>query len=266
MAPNRKTVTSLVETLSSGDLAGLQDTLQSQFKPLTDAKESVTTAAAAADTAAATAASSTTTTSTKSTHDVSPAVVSYWDWPAADDQLQEEAATTSMDLLFSASHMEANLTKEATKWTSKQQQQIAANEETNLSVEEPKHAQLGTSYWDFVADEDTKYATINRILADERARLLVSGAAIEAIETRAAAEAAASVRDPPPTERASDDYWGWESSRDTVWKPSDGIQALLQYEEAREFLRGGNIVSHLQQWKEPEPTPVLASSNEYWAW
>mmetsp|Transcript_126085 Transcript_126085/g.353068 ORF Transcript_126085/g.353068 Transcript_126085/m.353068 type:complete len:259 (-) Transcript_126085:43-819(-) len=250
MAPNRKNVASLVGTLSNGDLTGLQETIQQKYLPLTDPKEQLQQAANEPN-----AKPCSTTTSSKDTS----TTVSYWDWPA-DAEVKEVAATT--DDLFSASHIEANLKKEAAKWSATVEQ-----EETNLSMEEhePKR-QLGTSYWDWVAEEDTKYAMINRILADERARLLVSGAAIEAMETAAAAAHPNGAR--PSSDRASDEYWGWNSSAEKIsWDPSDGIQALLQYEEAREFLTADNIVKQLQQWNEPtKPTPLVESSNEYWMW
>jgi hypothetical protein len=127
MAPNRK---SLVDTLSSGDLAGLQDTLQSQYKPLTSAVADSKELQAAQTNESVEAI----------TAPKDSLSVSYWDWPA-DAEVQQDAANID---LFSASYIEANLKKEAARWNTSTE----TTEETNLSVdEEPKH-QLGTSYWD----------------------------------------------------------------------------------------------------------------------
>lgn len=207
MPPNRKNVQGLVQTLSSGDLEGLQDAIQPKYQPLTHPSEET-------------------------------------------------------------KHLAV----------------VATKDDEGTAATEASH----DSYWDWPADQDMKQATIRRILEDEKAREIVSGANIETIET-----IASSTKEGVSEQNAeNDDYWSWNSPQvashvvdpshpnNNYWdwdggennteakKKESQIQAILEYEAARERMSADHIVHNLQQESSAITSSggLQSSSDDYWGW
>lgn len=203
MPPNRKNVQGIVQTLSSGDLQGLQDAIQPKYQPLTHPSEE-------------------------------------------------------------RKHL------------------VVTKDDEGTSATEVSH----DSYWDWPADQDMKQATIRRILEDEKARQIVCGANIETIEIIAsstkqeaskpnadnddywsweAPKVAAHVVDPS---HPNNKYWDWDGGEDSSEskKKKSQIQAILDYEAARERMSADHIVQNLQQAAITSSGGAQSSSDSYWAW
>jgi hypothetical protein len=259
MAPNRKNIASLLETLSSNDLQSLQNTVQPKFLPLTHPKAEQQQPK-------------------PQTQQVES--VSYWDWSP---EVEQEPVD-----LFSAANIQSNLIQAANAITESESQQVADHDDywTDQSqvpaalVTQPQHVEC--FYWEWPAEQDSKKATIDRILAEERAYELVSGATTEATES--AAETPVS-RHVEPFKVANDTYWTWQSHQvaahtldashpsNNYWdwdvqaeQVQSPLQALLEYEAVREFLTAANIVRQLQESQPVEVSCALqASSDDYWS-
>jgi hypothetical protein len=259
MAPNRKNIASLLETLSSNDLQGLQNTIQPKFLPLTHPNEEQ---------------------QQRKPQTQQVEYVSYWDWSP---EVEQEPVD-----LFSAANIQSNLIQAANAITESESQQVADHDDywadrsqaPAALVTQPQHVEC--SYWKWPADQDSKKAAIDQILAEERAYQLVSAATTEATES--AAEAPMS-RHVEPSKAANDTYWAWQSQQvaahtldashpsNNYWhwdvqaeEVQTPLQALLEYESVREFLTAANIVHQLQQSQRVEaPCALQASSDDYWS-
>ena len=161
-------------------------------------------------------------------------------------------------------------------WAEEQQQ-----EETVLVKKQPQH--IETSYWEWPAEQDAKKATIARILEEERANQLVSGATTESTEQASLRTESTQVNG---VKQSNDGYWNWSSPQVAAhtmdethpnrnywnWKSDldkkeHPFQALLEYEAARQMLTADNIVRQLQS----QPQPVTSGScvecsDDYWTW
>ncbi len=259
MAPNRKSVASLGQSISSNDLQSLQNTVQPKFLPLTHPKEEQQQPKPEAQQVES---------------------ISYWDWSP---EVEQEPVD-----LFSAANIQSNLIQAANAITESESQQVADHDDywadrsqaPAALVTQPQHVEC--SYWKWPADQDSKKAAIDQILAEERAYQLVSAATTEATES--AAEAPMS-RHVEPSKVANDTYWTWKSQQvaahtmdashpsNNYWdwdaqaaQLQSPLQALLEYEAAREFLTAANIVRQLQQSQKFETACALqASSDDYWS-
>jgi hypothetical protein len=259
MAPNRKNISSLLETLSSNDLQSLQNTVQPKFLPLTHPKEEQQQPK-------------------PETQQVES--VSYWDW-------SPEVEQEPIDL-FSAASIQSNLIQAANAITESESQRVADHDDywadqslaPTVPVTQPQHIEC--SYWQWPAEQDSKKATIDRILAEERAYELVSGATTEATEIAAETPVSCHVE---PSKVANNSYWIWQSLQvaahtldashpsNKYWdwdaqaaQVQSPLQALLEYEAAREFLTAANIVRQLQESQPVEAHRALqASSDDYWS-
>jgi hypothetical protein len=157
-------------------------------------------------------------------------------------------------------------------------------EETRHLEKQPVESkQIESSYWDWPADRDSKKAAISGILADERARELVSGANIEKIESTASATKGPS--QVTAAKQANDAYWQWNSNKvashtadpshpnNNYWDwDSEGetksaqIKATLQYEAARKLLSADHMVQRLQTAVPASSNRQQSSSDDYWSW
>jgi hypothetical protein len=281
MAPNRKNVSGLVQALSSNDLESLQNAVQPKFLPLTDASESSNQPLA------------------KEIKPQQSSGASYWEWPA-DAEIEQQQQQD----LFSVSRIEANLIKDAatTAVQESSSQQVAdhdnywAEEQIKTSTtstaqeeQEPIRAQhVDASYWEWPATQkDVAKACIQRILADEQARERTSAAAIERVQVEAASATTASStrRQTEATKEYNDGYWQWESAKVAShvadashpnanywdWSSSEEqqkaspIEAILEYEAARELLTASNMIRQLQAAAPVSSSGTKASSDDYWA-
>jgi hypothetical protein len=257
MAPNRKSVASLGQSISSNDLQSLQNTVQPKFLPLTHPKEEQQQPKPEAQQVES---------------------ISYWDWSP---EVEQEPIG-----LFSASNIQSNLIQAANAITESESQQVADHDDywADLShfIASPATQRIECSYWQWPAEQDSKKATIDRILAEERAYELVSGASTEATEIAAETPVSCHVE---PSKVANDSYWIWQSQQvaahtldashpsNNYWdwdaqaaQVQSPLQALLEYEAAREFLTAANIVRQLQESQPVEAHRALqASSDDYWS-
>ena len=281
MAPNRKNVSTLLQSLSSSDLESLQaSVVQPKYLPLTHPSEQQEQ-------------QQQTTVPVVKAAPQQHASASYWDWPA-DDVVEEEKVA---DDLFSASHIESNLIQAAAEASSEDEEAtkniVAENDDYWAEASEqddeqevvhaPQHV-LNASYWEWpTADEDKKQTMIDRIVQDERARTLVSSS----LATMATTSPKPTVQVGPQKE-SNDQYWQWDSTKvaphvddashpnANYWdweseqpkKNGSSIQAILDYETARQLLTASSIVKQLQQ----QPSSVTSaatfttnpSSDGYW--
>jgi hypothetical protein len=258
MAPNRKNVASLLESLSSNDLQNLQSTIQPKFLPLTDAREAEQHQQPQQQQVKAVES------------------VSYWDWDA---NVVEEP----VDVLSTA-NIASNLIQAAATVVS-ESQPVAAHDDywadqsqPVVVVNKPQHVEC--SYWEWPAEQDSKKATIDRILAEERAFHLVSAAATE--ETERSASPVFLLRQVQSHKESNDQYWAWESNQvashtmdashpnanywDWEEKTEEHpFQALLEYEAVRQMLTAENIVRQMQ-WTKVQECATQNKSDDYWTW
>ena len=261
MAPNRKNLTCLLESLSSNDLQNIQNTIQPKFLPLTDAGEAAQ--------------------QQQPQHQVKAVEsVSYWDWDAG---VVEEP----VNALNSVANLESNLIQAAAALSeSENSQQVVAHDDywcgqSSGPTELANKAQhVERSYWEWPADQDSKKATINRILAEERAFQLVSAAATE--ETELSAGPVSPSRQVQNHKESNDQYWHCESNQVGAhtmdashpnanywdWEEKTEqhpFQALLEYEAVRQMLTAENIVRQMQSTKVQE-CATQNKSDDYWTW
>jgi hypothetical protein len=236
----------------------LQNTVQPKFLPLTDPKEEQQQSKPEAQQVES---------------------ITYWDW-------SPEVKQEPVDL-FSAANIQSNLMQAATTANTESESQQVADYDDYWAdlfqfIASPATQRIECSYWEWPAEQDSKKATIDRILAEERAYELVSGATTEATES--AAETPVS-RHVEPSKVANDTYWTWQSQHVAAYTldashPSNHywdwdaqaaqvqspLQALIEYEAAREFLTAANIVRQLQESQPVEaPRALQASSDDYWS-
>lgn len=303
MAPNRKNVNALVETLSSNELESLQHAVQpkptSTFLPLTHPKEQH---------------------QEKQQEQQQPPQpiesASYWDWPS---DIQEETsgvlstANIESNLMAysnihnnphlnsngnSNSNCNCNITDEQycmqirahdDYWADQQEEE--QQEPNKAPVTKPQHVVLESSYWNWPAEQDSKKATIDRILAEEKAFQLVSGTATEKTL----------VAQPPSTvesqyvhttKESNHPYWLWESAgiaahtldaahpntnywdwhQEKTSNKNQTVQAFLEYEAARQMLMADNVVQQLLQSSQKKPcesactNPESSKDYDYWSW
>jgi len=249
MAPNRKSVTTLVESLSNSDLQSLQNTIQPKFLPLTHPQEQAET-------------------SEPNRVDSS---ASYWEWPTETVESTDvlSLANIESNLIQASRSQSQTVTTKAENddyWAEDQQQQ---EDSPDSSSTQPQHI-ITCSYWDWTSNP--KQAAIDSILAEERAYQMVSAAVSQAM----------TVTHKPsspllqPCRESNDSYWQWESpivssSRDNDsywdWQPKNPLQALLEYERAREFLTVDNILCQLQAAPPVDcATATKTESDDYWNW
>lgn len=257
MAPNRKSLNVLVQSLSNNDLADLQNTVQPKYLPLTQD-----------------------TSSDESTH-VTPAATqpqesaSYWDWssPAEEDVVCVLSTDNIVSNLIQAS---ATLEQSA---TIQQNDDYWGEECTNCTQEDEPKESLNTiesSYWEWPADQDATQAELNRILTEERAYQIVSGAQSEANEQKQVTKS--STEDywawkAQPEEQDAADYWAWETETKSpetraVEEKQAMITGLIEYEAARQLLMASTIVSQLEQAAKNAAAEdhQNMSNDDYWSW
>jgi hypothetical protein len=252
MAPNRKNVTTLPSRNHD-----LQSTIQPKFLPLTHPKEQ------------------------------QQQCESYWVWPASVEEQK-------IDVL-SADNITSNLIQAAAALSESRSQQVAAHDDYWADQSQPaevvvvtnKPQQVECSYWDWPAEQDSKKATIDLILAEEEAYRLVSGSATE--KTEVSASPVSPSRQVQSHKESNDQYWAWESNQvaahsmdashpnanywdwnttNTAVEQQNTIQALLEYEAVRQMLMTENIVRQLQAFKVNHNHCVgtQKSSEDYWCW
>jgi len=279
MAPNRKNVSNLLSTLSSSDLASLQQSVQPKYLPLTHPQEeSKHLEQEQQQESAPVVAKQPQTTS-----------VSYWDWPTEDIKDEEEPAVVD---LFSASRIEVNLIKSAAAqaeaesntvadhddyWAEASEQDVQEEKEV---IRAPQHL-TDASYWEWSSDE--KEATIRSVLADEQARVQTSIESIERFET-SNSRPTTSTKQVHSQKESNDSYWQWNSTKvashvddashpnASYWdweatptaKPASMVQSIMEYEAARELLKVSTIVQQLQQTTVSSCGATKASSDDYW--
>jgi hypothetical protein len=138
------------------------------------------------------------------------------------------------------------------------------------------------SYWEWPAEQDSKKATIDLILAEEEAYRLVSGAATE--KTEVSASPVSPSRQVQSHKESNDQYWAWESNQVAAhtmdashpnanywdWEEKTEqhpFQALLEYEAVRQMLTAENIVRQMQSTKVEECACAAQNKSvDYWTW
>jgi hypothetical protein len=268
MAPNRKNVSDLVESLSSNDLQSLQNAIQPKYLPLTHPKEEQQHLE-------------------KQQQSQQVESVSYWDWPAA---VEEEKVVLSLsNVVVSSNLIQSPAAVSSTKeshlvaahddyWADYQQSEEAAP----VAVNKPQH--IESPYWDWPAEQDSNKATINRILVEEKAYRLVSAATTE--DTEMTAESPSEPRQVHTNKASNDQYWRWNSAEvaghtldeshpnNSYWdwdanqeeKQEHPFQALLEYEAVRQMLTAESIVSQMQSREAVSSACTQERSDDYWGW
>jgi hypothetical protein len=276
MPPNRKSVATLTASLSNLDL---QSALQPTFLPLTHPKAEAQHEQQQREQAKA---------------QTSTSCASYWDWPC-DEPVEQVDVLSLSNIESNLRHCDNANGKHSARlvpshddyWAEADQiVQDDDDQPPSLAVTQPQHKQ-GLSYWDWPAPQDARRSMIDMILEEEAARQAVSAAAIESTL----------VHNMPgndsthvyPTKASSGNYWAWESpvyashTLDAThpnhkywdWKTEDEttaaatsaclLQALMEYEAARQLLTAEHIVHQIQsQSKQTEHTETNADSDEYW--
>ena len=257
MAPNRKNISCLAESLCNVDLQSL---VQPKFAPLTESlkEEKVSVV-------------------------VTPPSTSYWDWTSDQD------VTEQVDVL-SLSNIESNLIQsraEAKSAVVTEHDDYWAEgnehtEEEKSASSAPQHVQVATaSYWDWQNDVDPKRAMIDRILAEDAARNAVASSLLpKTVPESDTAQVHA-------TKAANDGYWGWESpvtaehtsdlSHPSMkywdWETKDIesplVEFLRKYEAAREVLAVAHVEAQLKEAASTEIECEVSnseSSSDYWQW
>jgi hypothetical protein len=230
MAPNRKSLTALAQTLSVFDLEGLQSTVQPKYLPLTHA--SVNTSEAA------------TTTPVSQQPNVAD-TCSYWEWSAD--------VETETVCVLSTANIVSNLIQasSAAAVTSSEQETLSENDdywtEGEQSVEQakpvtpsaPQHE--SASYWEWPA-KDTSVPSSKSYWAWE--------------STPVAAEYT-------EQEAADADYWAWEASSQDVAKLVMATTVLSQIKKQQQT-ESDNYGAwkghhHDQYWDMPSTPAVVAA-------
>ena len=272
MAPNRKSVTSIVESLSNADLQSL---VNPKFLPLTNPREE----------------------EQESQHEVvtrpenqSTASASYWDWPSQEPTTTEEIHVLSCDNIVSnlIQATDSNASSESISSANQKSETLAENDaywaegesdtaSRSQSQSQPQH----DDYWDWHEEHDSKRKLLEEILEEEKARHLVSGDfMVEAVKKNVASDAAQVCR----CRSSSDPYWKWESPKTSSYghrvhdywnwdrrcKPSP-LDSLLEYEAARQILSSDNIATNLKFHHEMMETTSKSDttrpeSDDYWMW
>lgn len=266
MAPNRKNVASLIQTFPSSDLQSLQNAIQPKFLPLTHPSEEKKS------------------TLHKPKKPQAGSSASYWDWPA--DVEQEPIDVLSLSNIESNLIQAANANAAVAETKSEQvpahddywDDQVERETASVVFVNKPQHVE--SPYWAWPADQDSKQATIESILIEEKAYRLVSGVTSEMTEKNA--EPCPEPHQVHATKASNDQYWKWEAAEvashvldDThpngtywEWNKRDEkvalLRSLLEHEAARRILAVDNIVRQLQSQKASRASCIQERFDDYW--
>jgi len=262
MAPNRKAVACLHESLSCSDL---QYVIEAKFLPLTDSRESEQERC-------------TTTKELLKTPGTETPTSSYWDWPAEKD-IQEK-----VDVL-STSNIVSNLIQAAAKYNESDTscQILAAHDDywaehaegtgsTQDALKKPQHHDV---YWSWPSEQYQKKEIIKHILSEEAARKPVADSIVDITARQDANELF-------HLKSSNDEYWNWEFFRtkshaldpanrnmhywDWNEETTSPIDEILEYENAREIVSVSNIEKNLLTNSLKPSGNTCALSDSYWTW
>ena len=162
--------------------------------------------------------------------------------------------------------------------TSESSTEHTARDDSGVVVvaNQQQQRQQSASYWDWPADteqqqDDVDKSIIDRIVAEEKAYKVVSGANVELIESHAKdLTSEKEMKNVSNVSHSNDKYWAWQEDTQQAASP---FQELLEYEAARQMLMVDNIVRQIQSSvKVPSDIGYDTAKNDqqiaddYWSW
>jgi hypothetical protein len=252
MAPNRKSLSALAQTLSLADLEGLQSTVQPKYLPLTH--PATTPAAPEA-------------VSQQSNADAD-ADASYWEWSSEEDVPTETVCILSTANIVSnliqssSSEQEETLAEHDDYWTEGEQQQRVEEPVAAPSCSAPQHETA--SYWDWSVAEEEEHVTRSAVPCSQSYWTWESSPSAPVVVST-------------PNANADSDYWGWETSPQDVAKLVLATSVLSQIKKQQQRHSDSYWTwtddHHEQYWLMPSTTSttpaaaVAATGNKgYWEW
>lgn len=199
MAPNRKSLSTIGQVLSSNDLADLQTTIQPKYAPLT-VKSNVDISEESA---------------CHSPVSKCQEPASYWDWSSPVEEVV--VCVLSTDNIVSNLIQSAEASDET---NTREHYDCYWAEESSVHTEEVSKQPIHTtesSYWDWPADQDVAEATVRSISEEERAQaarqLLVAG---NIVSSQLQQDAAKLLLD-ENIQTSNDDCWSGHDKLDNYW-------------------------------------------------